>query len=133
MNRRILILEDRAFTPEEAKRWCRLIYMHYFPVNLLGGANQQRLFRRIKILFEQPRSAKLTIHFISKYIQVKSIPWIEASLDQNSKIASMVKSMRYLLIKLRNIFYLTENKNNNNLFWHQFEWKNSTMKHVNMF
>ena len=58
MHRRIIGLEDRAFTPEEAKRWLRLIYMHYFPVNLLGGANQRRLFRRIKILFEQPRYAK---------------------------------------------------------------------------
>ena len=64
-------LEDRAFTPEEAKRWLRLIYMHYFPVDILGGANQRRLFRRIKILFEQPKKAKLTMHFISKHIQMR--------------------------------------------------------------
>ena len=137
MHRRIIGLEDRAFTPEEVKRWFRLIYMHYFPVNLLGGANQRRLFRRIKLLFEQPRSAKLTIHFISKCIQVKSIPWMEASLDQNSKTESIAKLitiiMRYLLIELRNTFYLTENKNNNNLFWQKFEWKDSTTNHIKMY
>merc|ERR1711990_842349 len=35
LRRRIIGLEDRAFTPEEAKRWLRLIYMHYFPVDIL--------------------------------------------------------------------------------------------------
>ena len=127
-------MEDRAFTPEEAKRWLRLTYMHYFPVNIFGGANQRRLFRRMKILFEQPKNAKLTMHFISKYIQIESIPWIDASLDQETKtrfVANLITViMNTLLIEVRNTFYLTENSKNKNLFWHKFEWKDSTMQHI---
>ena len=130
-------MEERAFTPEEAKRWFRLVYMHYFPVNILGGANQRRLFRRIKILFEQPRTAELSIHFISKYIQIESIPWLEASLDQDSKTTCMAKLitviMGTMLKELSNTFYLTENSKNKNLFWHKFEWKDSTMEHINLY
>ena len=134
MRRRIIELEDRALTPEEAKRWLRLIYMHYFPVDILGGANQRRLFRKIKILFEQPKKAKLTMHFISKHIQIESIPWIDASLDQETKTRFVAKLitilMNTLLIEVRNTFYLTENNKNKNLFWHKFEWKDSTMEHI---
>ena len=41
--------------------------------------------------------------------------------------------MRILLVELKNTFYLTENKTNDNLFWHKFQWKESTMKHIKMF
>ena len=80
---------------------------------------------------------KLTTHFISQYIQTDSIPWLEASLDQQTKTTFMARLitvlLRTLLIELSNTFYLTENNKNKNLFWHKFEWKQSTMEHINLY
>ena len=116
-------VEDYAISAKMASQWLRLVMIKYFPVRLIGGCNQRRLIKLMKILFTKPNYA--LIRRDSLLQGFKTLPW-----TQNSEVTVKFGNwfIDLMLKMLCNTFYITDNSVNVTQFYHKWDWRMLTQK-----
>lgn len=112
-----------------------MIYKRYFSTELLSGCNQRRFFKRMASFLSHSRFTECDVYFFTSVMKVSEIKWL-TSLSEDDARGVLSRLLNVIIcqlfVELRNVFYVTVNRNGKTLYYTHAKWWELTSMHISL-